>query len=150
MIAKGNLGLVELQTGRDQVAAARFRESLRAAEEMGHAYLRAQFVGYLALVADRYGDPRRAAVLFGVGSVPPGARRRRAGSLRNRSEEETRAAVWEQLGEEAAAEAFAAGAALGQDEALAYSLAEPNQPISRSSPVELPGSTGDLRLAKPN
>ncbi|MGH3105120.1 MAG: protein kinase domain-containing protein [Gaiellaceae bacterium] len=126
MIATANFGLVELQTGRTRSAAARFRESLRAAEEMGHAYLQAQFVGYLALVADRDGDPRRAAVLFGVGSVLLEAGGGALDPYAIVLEEETRAAVWEQLGEEAAAGAFAAGAALGQDEALAYALAEPN------------------------
>jgi predicted ATPase len=126
MLARSNLGLVELHGGRTGSAAARFRESLRAAEKMGHPYLQAQFVGYFALVADRYGDPRRAAVLFGVGSV---LLETGGGALDPYAivlEEETRAAVYEQLGEAAAAEAFAAGAALDRDEALAYALAEPN------------------------
>ena len=56
--------------------------------------------------------PRPAAVLFASARFFSRDRRRCAGSLTHVLEDENRAAVWEQLGEEAAAEAFAAGAAL--------------------------------------
>ena len=73
-----------IQGGLDPRRPA-FARACRPPGEMGHAYLQAQFVGYLALVADRYRGPAPSSGPVRRRLGPPRDRRRRAGSLRNRS-----------------------------------------------------------------
>jgi predicted ATPase len=132
MVAGSNLGLVALRTGRTEEAARRFRESLRTAEDLQQPFVQGEYASYLASVAAQRGDPVRAARLLGIAA---GIVEKGGGALHPHAhalEEETRTSVRDSLGEQAAADEFAAGRALKRDEAIAYALAE-NEPIGATA-----------------
>ncbi|HLZ68755.1 MAG TPA: LuxR C-terminal-related transcriptional regulator [Dehalococcoidia bacterium] len=128
-------------------ASARAREllieAIELAREQGHLASRGFALGTFGAMANRLGDPRRSAVLFGAGE----ALRERAGApntaISTGLHERTMASLKRKLGEEAFAAAWAEGRALSEDEAIALALALPipAEPAAQAVSVAPPQPT---------
>lgn len=115
-----NLAHVDLETGRPELAAARYRESMLLADELQFPHQVAQCMLGLAFVARRAGDLERSASLLGASDSIRAEIGAELSPYDGPKVESAWVAIREGLGEEAATEAYEAGRSQPSDEALAY------------------------------
>ncbi|MGH2678620.1 MAG: ATP-binding protein [Actinomycetota bacterium] len=121
----GRLGDVEVELGEFDAAETHYRESLAMVNEAGNVVITAIMLVYLAWLARRRSDPRRAARLLGAASrisdeIGGGPTRERIPVLPEAEDESRRA-----LGDETFEATRAEGYAMSTQEAVTYALETP-------------------------
>jgi predicted ATPase/class 3 adenylate cyclase len=118
------LGVIALADGAIEEAAGRLGECLALARELGHLLAVLDGLNGLAEVASRSGDATRAARLAGAADA---LRRSIRASHHDHAPDEScsLAAARGQLGSEAWAAAWSAGASISLDDAIDFALAKP-------------------------
>jgi predicted ATPase/class 3 adenylate cyclase len=121
----GRLGDVEVELGEFDAAATHYRESLAMVNEAGNVVITAIMLIYLAWLASRRSDPRRAARLLGAASrisdeIGGGPTRERI-PVWPEAEDVSRKA----LGDETFEATRAEGYAMSTEEAVTYALEVP-------------------------
>jgi hypothetical protein len=129
-----NLGAVAYRQDEHAQAETLLAESLQLSYELGARPLLAAALEILVWVAEARGQPRRAACLAGAAQAVRDALGVPMPPYQRAGHDRSVATLHAALGEEAFALAWAAGATLSLERALAVALAEPAGAVATVSP----------------
>jgi non-specific serine/threonine protein kinase len=137
-----NLGRVAVLRNDEALASSLFAQVLQLFQVLGDRWATAQVLEDLAALAQRSGRMPSAGRLLGMADAARIASGAQVSLIHRNSHQQVLASVRTAMGEEAFAMAFAAGASLPLDDAIAESLAE----LSTSDPAEASSAASAFSL----